>query len=68
VHSQYSFAVYPIVIRETGARAIEIPALADDSSMPLGHDLEAMLAAVTPHTRLVFIANPNNPTGHLGCG
>jgi histidinol-phosphate aminotransferase len=63
VHSQYSFAVYPIVIRETGARAIEVPALMDDSQMPLGHDLEAMLAAVTEETRLVFIANPNNPTG-----
>jgi histidinol-phosphate aminotransferase len=63
VHSQYSFAVYPLAIRATGAQAIEVPALKADSQMPLGHDLEAMLAAVTPHTRLVFIANPNNPTG-----
>jgi histidinol-phosphate aminotransferase len=63
VHSQYSFAIYPLVIRETGAQAIEVPALKVESDMPLGHDLEAMLAAVTDQTRLVFIANPNNPTG-----
>jgi histidinol-phosphate aminotransferase len=66
VHSQYGFAIYPLVIRETGARAIEVPALAADSEMPLGHDLDAMLAAITAHTRLVFIANPNNPTGTWG--
>jgi histidinol-phosphate aminotransferase len=63
VHSQYGFSIYPLVIRETGARAIEVPALSSDASMPLGHDLEAMLQAITPQTRLVFIANPNNPTG-----
>jgi histidinol-phosphate aminotransferase len=63
VHSQYGFAIYPLVIRETGARAIEVPALAASSAMPLGHDLDAMLAAITPQTRLVYIANPNNPTG-----
>jgi histidinol-phosphate aminotransferase len=63
VHSQYGFAIYPLVIRETGARAIAVPALPADSEMPFGHDLEAMLAAITPQTRLVFIANPNNPTG-----
>src|SRR5580658_8289182 len=50
VHSQYGFAIYPLVIRETGARAIEVPALAADSEMPLGHDLEAMLAAITAQT------------------
>ena len=63
VHSQYGFAIYPLVIRETGARAIEVPALRGDSQMPLGHDLDAMLAAIDAQTRLVFIANPNNPTG-----
>jgi histidinol-phosphate aminotransferase len=63
VHSQYGFAIYPLVIRETGARAIEVPALGADSQMPLGHDLDAMLAAIDVNTRLVFIANPNNPTG-----
>jgi histidinol-phosphate aminotransferase len=63
IHSQYGFAIYPLVIRETGAHSIEVPALNRDSEMPLGHDLNAMLAAITDQTRLVFIANPNNPTG-----
>jgi histidinol-phosphate aminotransferase len=63
VYSQYGFALYALVTRETGAAPIEVPALGSDSDMPLGHDLEAMAAAITPNTRLVFIANPNNPTG-----
>ncbi len=63
VCSQYCFAVYPIAVQATGARAIEVPALGAHAGMPLGHDLEAMRRAVTPRTRLVFIANPNNPTG-----
>jgi histidinol-phosphate aminotransferase len=63
VHSQYGFALYPLVIRQTGARAIEVAALGDASDMPLGHDLPAMTAAIAPDTRLVFVANPNNPTG-----
>jgi histidinol-phosphate aminotransferase len=63
VYSQYGFALYALVTRETGAQPIEVPALGSDSDMPLGHDLAAMAAAITPTTRLVFIANPNNPTG-----
>ncbi len=63
VHAQYGFAIYPLVIAATGARAIEVPALGGDSDMPLGHDLPAMAAAIDERTRLVFIANPNNPTG-----
>jgi histidinol-phosphate aminotransferase len=63
VYSQYGFAIYPLVTRETGAQAIEVPALAAGSDMPLGHDLSAMAAAIAPNTRLLFIANPNNPTG-----
>jgi histidinol-phosphate aminotransferase len=63
VYSQYGFAIYPLVIRETGAQALEVPALGRDTDMPLGHDLAAMAAAIRPDTRLVFIANPNNPTG-----
>jgi histidinol-phosphate aminotransferase len=63
VYSQYCFAVYPIAVQATGARGIEVPAYGPDTSMPLGHDLEAMQRAVTPRTRLVFLANPNNPTG-----
>ncbi len=57
VYSQYSFAVYALATQETGARAIVVPA------RELGHDLDAMRAAIADDTRVVFIANPNNPTG-----
>jgi histidinol-phosphate aminotransferase len=61
--AQYGFAIYPLVIRATGARLIEVPALGVADPMPFGHDLAAMCAAIRPDTRLLFIANPNNPTG-----
>ena len=57
VVSQYCFAVYPIVTALFGAKLVEVPA------KKFGHDLDAMLAAITPETRLIFVANPNNPTG-----
>lgn len=57
VFSQHAFAVYPLVTQSVGATACVVPA---DS---YGHDLPAMLAAITDKTRLIFIANPNNPTG-----
>lgn len=57
VFSQYAFAVYPIVTQAIGATAVEIKAL------NWGHDLQAMANAVSDKTRVVFIANPNNPTG-----
>lgn len=64
VMSQYCFAVYPIATRAAGATPVIVDALPPDHpGMPLGHDLEAMLAAVNEHTRMVFVANPNNPTG-----
>ncbi|MDB5796895.1 MAG: histidinol-phosphate transaminase [Paucimonas sp.] len=57
VYSEYSFAVYPLATQAVGARAIVLP------SKNFGHDLDAMAKAIAPDTRLVFIANPNNPTG-----
>jgi histidinol-phosphate aminotransferase len=59
VYSQHAFAVYPLVTQAAGASGISIRA------RNYGHDLDAMLHAVTPETRMVFIANPNNPTGTL---
>ena len=57
VYAQYSFAVYALATQGVGARHIVVPA------KEYGHDLPAMLAAIEDDTRLVFIANPNNPTG-----
>lgn len=57
VFSQYSFAVYPLATLARGGRCIQVPA------KNWGHDLDAMLAAIDETTRIVFIANPNNPTG-----
>jgi histidinol-phosphate aminotransferase len=68
VCSQYGFAIYPLVTRATGARCIEAPALGASSPMPYGHDLAAMAEAISATTRLVFIANPNNPTGTWATG
>jgi histidinol-phosphate aminotransferase len=57
VVSEYCFAVYPIVAALFGAKLVSVPA------RHYGHDLEAMLTAITPRTQIVFVANPNNPTG-----
>ncbi|MNM67288.1 Histidinol-phosphate aminotransferase 2 [compost metagenome] len=57
VFSQYAFAVYPISTQAVGAQGKVVPA------KDWGHDLEAMLSAIDANTRVVFIANPNNPTG-----
>lgn len=59
VVSQYCFAVYPIVTHLFGGTLVGVPA------RDLGHDLAAMRRAITPRTRVVFVANPNNPTGTL---
>ncbi|WP_291995536.1 histidinol-phosphate transaminase [Candidatus Accumulibacter sp. ACC003] len=59
VYSEYAFAVYPLATLSAGAEPIA--AAASDFS----HDLEAMRAAIRPDTRLLWIANPNNPTGTL---
>jgi len=57
VFAQHAFAVYPIATQARGAIGVQVPA------QDFGHDLAAMRAAITPKTRVVFIANPNNPTG-----
>ncbi|HOY69932.1 MAG TPA: histidinol-phosphate transaminase [Methylotenera sp.] len=59
IYSQHAFAVYPLVTQAVGATGVVVPA------KDFGHDLAAMLKAITPKTRLIFIANPNNPTGTL---
>jgi histidinol-phosphate aminotransferase len=64
VFSRYSFAMYPIYTTAAGAECRVAEALPPDhQEMPYGHDLEAMKALVNEDTRVVFIANPNNPTG-----
>lgn len=57
IFSEYAFAVYPIATQAAGATAVVTPA------KDWGHDLNAMKAAITDKTRLIFLANPNNPTG-----
>jgi len=59
VFSQHAFAVYPLVTQATGAIGVAAPA------KNYGHDLDAIHAAITSNTRLIYIANPNNPTGTL---
>ena len=59
VYSQHAFAVYPLATQARGATSIVVPA------KNYGHDLEGMLAAIRPDTHVVFIANPNNPTGTM---
>jgi histidinol-phosphate aminotransferase len=63
VYSRYAFAVYPLAVQATGAVHRIAEPLPPEHAQPLGHDLDAMARLVGPHTRLVFIANPNNPTG-----
>lgn len=57
VYSQHAFAVYPLAVQAVGGVGIEVPA------KNYGHDLQAMAQAITANTKVVFIANPNNPTG-----
>ena len=59
IASEYAFVVYKLIATSFGARMIEVP------SPGYQQDLEAMLEAITPRTRLIFIPNPNNPTGTL---
>lgn len=59
IYSQHAFAVYPLVTQAVGATGVVVPA------QDFAHDLDGFLKAITPKTRLIFIANPNNPTGTL---
>jgi histidinol-phosphate aminotransferase len=59
VFAQHAFAVYPLATLSAGAELIATPA------KNYGHDLAAMRAAIRPDTRLIWIANPNNPTGNF---
>ena len=64
VFSEHSFAVYPIVVQAVGAKANVAKAYAQSHErMPLGHDPQALLGQIDETTRIIFIANPNNPTG-----
>jgi len=57
IFAEHAFVVYPLVTQAIGATAVAVPA------KDYGHDLDAMAAAITAKTKLIFIANPNNPTG-----
>lgn len=63
IFSEHAFAVYPIVTQAVGAESKVAAAYPADHPMPYGHDLDAMLNLVDDNTHVVFIANPNNPTG-----
>jgi len=58
VYAWRSFEAYPILVRVVGAVPVPVPLTAE-----FGHNLEAMLAAITPRTRMLFVCSPNNPTG-----
>jgi histidinol-phosphate aminotransferase len=57
IYSEHAFAVYPLVVKAVGAEGIEVP------SKNFSHDLEAILQSIKNNTKIIFIANPNNPTG-----
>jgi len=64
VFSEYAFAVYPIVVQAIGAKANVAKAFAaDHATMPYGHDLDAIKNSIDDKTKVIFLANPNNPTG-----
>lgn len=57
IYSEHAFIVYKLAVKSCGANAIEVPAV------NFSHDLSAIARAITPDTRVIFLANPNNPTG-----
>ncbi|MFB6566267.1 histidinol-phosphate transaminase [Streptomyces noursei] len=58
IYAWRSFEAYPIVTQVSGATSVQVPLTSGEV-----HDLDAMLAAITERTRLIFVCNPNNPTG-----
>jgi histidinol-phosphate aminotransferase len=63
VASRYGFAVYALAAQAAGATLRQAPAFPRGHAMARGHDLEAIASLLTPRTRIVYLANPNNPTG-----
>ena len=63
VASKFGFAVYALAAQAAGAELRLAPAHAREHAMPRGHDLAALRQAIGPRTKLVYLANPNNPTG-----
>jgi histidinol-phosphate aminotransferase len=63
IYSQYAFMVYAMVTQACGAQAQVADAMGPSATQPYGHDLDVMRALIGDNTRVIFIANPNNPTG-----
>ncbi|MCH8105071.1 MAG: histidinol-phosphate transaminase [Proteobacteria bacterium] len=63
IYSEFAFLVYALVVQASGATARIAKAMPLDHAQPYGHDLAAMLELINERTRVIFIANPNNPTG-----
>jgi len=63
VASKFGFAVYALAAQAAGATFRSVPALPRGHAMQYGHDLAELRAAIGPRTKLVYLANPNNPTG-----
>lgn len=63
VYSRHGFAVYPLVTQAVGAVGLEAEPNGPEHTQPYGHDLTAMARLVGPDTSVVYVANPNNPTG-----